>query len=114
MGDNMIKTDYDSTMSYTIHNQTGRNMSIVPQQTSSRPSTLPISGQYMNNPSMFTPTDYAKFSLSTPDLINVLTTQTANDGQPSPGLFAPIKVNKYPSIDIFQVRKYLKKYLLLK
>lgn len=87
MGDNIIKTDYDSSYSYTILNQAGRTMSIVPQQTSSRPSTLPLNGQYMNNSSMFTPNDYAKFSLSTPDLINVLTTQTANDGQPSPGLF---------------------------
>ncbi len=93
MSDNMIKQDYDSNFSYMTQNQTGRNMSIVPQQTSSRPSTLPINGQFMNNPSLFTPTDYAKFSLSTPDLINVLTTQTANDGQPSPGLFIPIKIS---------------------
>ncbi len=85
----MIKPEYDSNFSYMIQNQTGRNMSIVPQHTSSRPSTLPINGQYMNNPSLFTPSDYAKFSLSTPDLINVLTTQTANDAQPSPGLFDP-------------------------
>lgn len=61
------------------------NMSIVPQQISLRPSTLPINGLSTINPSFFTPSDYAKYSLSTPDLINVLTTQPINDGTPSPG-----------------------------
>jgi hypothetical protein len=95
MGDNIIKSDYDSNFSYNPPNQIGRNMSVVPQQ-SSRPSTLILNGR-LNNPSVFTPTDYNKLLLSTPeiddrlrgyttpDLINALATQTGNDGQPSPG-----------------------------
>ncbi|CAF0888470.1 unnamed protein product [Adineta ricciae] len=58
-------------------------MSVVPQ-ISARPMTLPINNQYANNSLSFTSND--KFSLSTPDLINVLVTpQAYNDGQPSPG-----------------------------
>jgi hypothetical protein len=98
MGDNIIKSDYDTNFPFIQENQTIRNMSVVPQQ-SHRPSTLPINGQHSNDPSFFTPNDYGKLFLSTPeiderlrgyttpDLINALTTQTAgNDEQPSPGL----------------------------
>jgi len=97
MGDNTIKSDYDSNFSFISQNQTTRNMSVVPQQ-SHRPSTLPINGPHPNDPSFFTPNDYCKLFLSTPeiddrlrgyttpDLINALATQTANDEQPSPGL----------------------------
>jgi len=93
MGDNIIRNDYDPNFSYIPPT---RNMSVVPQQ-SFRPSTLPINQQRANNPSLFTPNDYNKLLLSTPeiddrlrgyttpDLINALTTQTANDGQASPG-----------------------------
>jgi len=96
MGDNTLKNDYDLNCSFNTQNQTTITMSVVPQQ-SARPSTLPINGQRANDPSLFTPNDYSKLFLSTPeiderlrgyttpDLINALTTQTANDGQPSPG-----------------------------
>jgi hypothetical protein len=50
---------------------------------------------------------------TTPDLINALTTQAANDGQPSPGLFTSIKNKNILIFGIFQVLKYLTKYLLL-
>jgi len=93
MGDNIIQNDYDSNFSFIPQT---RNISVVPQQ-SFRPSTLSINQQRANNPSLFTPNDYNKLLLSTPeiddrlrgyttpDLINALTTQTANDGQTSPG-----------------------------
>jgi hypothetical protein len=102
MGDNIIKNDYDSNFSFISQNQTTRNMSVVPQQ-SHRPSTLPINGPHPNDPSFFTPNDYSKLFLSTPeiddrlrgyttpDLINALATQTANDEQPSPGLLISMK-----------------------
>jgi hypothetical protein len=100
MGDNIVKNDYDLNFPFIAQNQTvnttTRTMSVVPQQ-STRPSTLPINGQRTNDPLLFTPNDYNKLYLSTPemderlrgyttpDLINALTTQAANDGQPSPG-----------------------------
>jgi hypothetical protein len=91
MSDNIIKNDYGSNFTFTSQNITSRNMSAVPQQ-STRPNTLPI-----NDPTLFTSNDYSKYffatsevderlrGYTTPDLINALTTQIANDGQPSPG-----------------------------
>jgi len=93
MSDNIIKNDYGSNFTFTSQNITSRNMSAVPQQ-STRPNTLPI-----NDSTLFTSNDYSKYffatsevderlrGYTTPDLINALTTQIANDGQPSPGLF---------------------------
>lgn len=93
-----MKNDYDSNFAILTQNPAMKNISVVPQQ-SNRPSTLLINAQRPNDPSLFTPNDYNNFFLSTPevhdrlrgyttpDLINALATQTANDGQPSPGLF---------------------------
>jgi hypothetical protein len=109
MGDNIMKNDHASNFSYIQQNQTvisaTANMSVVPQL-STRPNTLPINAQRTMNPSLFTPNDYNKLFLSTPemddrlrgyttpDLINALT-QPINDGQPSPGLFIENKTKKY-------------------
>ena len=94
----------DQKQNFPLYPQNGtstattRNMSVVPQH-SSRPSTLQINGQQANNLSVFTPNDYNKFLLSTPeidlrlrgfttpDLINSITVQTTTNEQPSPGLF---------------------------
>jgi len=100
MGDNIIKNDQRST--YVLTTQNGivntmmANTSVVPQQTS-RPNTLLINDQRANNSLLFTPNDYNKFLLSTPeiddrlrgyttpDLINAFVTQSTNNEQPSPG-----------------------------
>jgi hypothetical protein len=122
MGDNSIKNGYASNFTFLPQNQTVNttttNMSVVPQS-SSRPNTLPINGQRTNNPALFTPSDYNKFFLSTPevddtlrgystpDLINALSTQPMNDGQPSPGLFTKIKIKIFYFINL-QVLKFLR------
>lgn len=74
-------------------------MNPVAPHPSTRPSTLPFNGQRFNPQSLFTPGDYDKMLLSTPELearvrgyttpelINSLTTPTVTDEQPSPGLF---------------------------
>ncbi|CAF0777504.1 unnamed protein product [Adineta steineri] len=89
MSGNNIKNDHNSNYSYPVQNGTNNttmtNMSVVPQ-ISSRPNTLPINTQRESDLLLFTPNDYNKFSLSTPDLINVLASQTFVDGQPSPSV----------------------------
>lgn len=90
MDEKIIRSSiYEHNSSYLTqtgsHHPIEGTLSIVPQQISLRPSTLPINGPSTMNPSFFTPTDYSKFSLSTPDLINVLTTQPIIEGTPSPG-----------------------------
>jgi hypothetical protein len=118
MGDNIINNGQQSNFSFTTQNGTVNttitNMSVVPQ-ISTRPNTLPINGQRENNPSFFTPDDYAKYSLSTPDLINALASQPFNDGQSSPSLFFIIKRKTTIIISVFdfQVLKYSTKYSLL-
>ena len=69
------------------------HMSSIPQR-SSVPDTLPINEQHIGNFSMVTPNDLDSFSLSTPDLINVLSTQANNDELPSSGLFGQIEIQK--------------------
>lgn len=95
---------------------------------SSRPSTLQLGGQRMANSILLTPNDYNKLLLSTPeldeklrgytiisnttptvqlqtpDLINAITAQPAHnitfaaDGQPSPGIYLFIYLNKQKKI----------------
>ena len=67
-------------------------------QPSMRPSTLLFNGQRLTHQLLFTPNDYDKLILSTPELdarargyttpelINALTTTSNTDEQPSPGL----------------------------
>ena len=91
MANNTITSDYNPNFSYVIPNQAA--MSVVPQH-SFRPNTLPINGLQTTNPTMFTPSDCNKFTLSTPDLINALASQTPIDGVSSPGLFVLMKNSK--------------------
>jgi hypothetical protein len=128
MDDNTIKNEQDAqqgepNLSFVAQNETvsttTTNMSPPPSRivpSSSRPSTLQLSGQRMANSILFTPNDYNKLllntpeldeklrgytiisnttptvQLQTPDLINAIAAQPANniifaaDGQPSPGL----------------------------
>lgn len=98
MGDNMMKNDYDSNFPFMQQHHDRKNMPMIQQQ-SMRPNTLSINAQRSTNPPLFTPNDYGKFFLSTPevdetlrgyttpDLINALTTHTGHNIQPSPSLF---------------------------
>jgi hypothetical protein len=126
MDDHTIKNEQDAqhgepNLSFIAQNETvstTTNMSPPPSRavpSSSRPSTLQLSGQRMASSILLTPNDYNKLLLSTPeldeklrgytiisnttptiqlqtpDLINAITAQQANnitfaaDGQPSPG-----------------------------
>jgi hypothetical protein len=126
MDDHTIKNDQDPqqvepNLSFIAQNETvstTTNMSPPPSRavpSSSRPSTLHLGGQRVANSILFTPNDYSKLLLSTPelddklrgytiisnttptiqlqtpDLINAITAQPASnitfaaDGQPSPG-----------------------------
>jgi predicted nucleic acid-binding Zn-ribbon protein len=112
----------EPNLSFVAQNETvstTTNMSPPPSRTvpgSSRPSTLQLGGQRMANSILLTPNDYNKLllntpeldeklrgytiisnttptiQLQTPDLINAITAQPANnitfaaDGQPSPGV----------------------------
>lgn len=82
----MHRQMYNPVTAYLNQHQIEGTMSVVPQQISTRPNTLQINAPTAINPSFFTPSDYTKFSLSTPDLINALASQTTNEGTPSPGL----------------------------
>ncbi|CAF1512586.1 unnamed protein product [Adineta steineri] len=129
MDDHTIKNDQDPqqvepNLSFVAQNETvstttTTNMSPPPSRTvpsSSRPSTLQLGGQRMASSNLFTPSDYNKLQLSTPeldeklraytiisnttptvqlqtpDIINAITAQPARnitfpvDEQPSPGL----------------------------
>jgi hypothetical protein len=113
----------EPNLSFVAQNETvstTTNMSPPPSRvvpSSSRPSTLQLGGQRMGNSILLTPNDYNKLLLSTPelddklrgytiisnttptiqlqtpDLINAITAQPANnitfaaDGQPSPGIY---------------------------
>ncbi|UJR22807.1 hypothetical protein I4U23_025837 [Adineta vaga] len=88
MTDNSTKYENDSNLTYqrypgTMHPMM-TNMSVVPQ-ISTRPTSLTINNQHLNNTMLFTPNQQDKFSLSTPELINALATPSFNNGQPSPG-----------------------------
>jgi hypothetical protein len=128
MDDHTLKNEQDPqqvepNLSFVAQNETvstTTNMSPPPSRivpSSSRPSTLQLSGQRMASSNLFTPNDYNKLLLSTPeldeklrgytivsnttptvqlqtpDIINAITAQPASnitfaaDGQPSPGLF---------------------------
>ncbi|CAF4029805.1 unnamed protein product, partial [Adineta steineri] len=129
MDDHTIKNDQDPqqvepNLSFVAQNETvstttTTNMSPPPSRTvpsSSRPSTLQLGGQRMASSNLFTPSDYNKLQLSTPeldeklraytiisnttptvqlqtpDIINAITAQPARnitfpvDEQPSPGV----------------------------
>jgi len=129
MDDHTLKNEQDPqqvepNLSFVAQNETvstTTNMSPPPSRivpSSSRPSTLQLSGQRMASSNLFTPNDYNKLLLSTPeldeklrgytivsnttptvqlqtpDIINAITAQPASnitfaaDGQPSPGLFS--------------------------
>ena len=86
----MHRANYTLNTAYLNQHQIEGTMSVVPQQISTRPNTLSINGPSAINPLFFTPTDYSKFSLSTPDMINVLSSLPTNEGTPSPGLLIDI------------------------
>jgi hypothetical protein len=129
MDDHTLKNEQDPqqvepNLSFVAQNETvstTTNMSPPPSRivpSSSRPSTLQLSGQRMASSNLFTPNDYNKLLLSTPeldeklrgytivsnttptvqlqtpDIINAIAAQPASnitfaaDGQPSPGLFS--------------------------
>jgi hypothetical protein len=126
MDDHTLKNEQDPqqvepNLSFVAQNETvsTTNMSPPPSRavpSSSRPSTLQLSGQRMPNSILLTPNDYNKLllttpeldeklrgytivsnttptvQLQTPDIINAITAHQASnitfaaDGQPSPGL----------------------------
>ena len=135
MDDNTRKLDQDThqvepNLSFIAQNETvstTTNVSPPPCRTvpsSTRPSTLQLSGQRMGASVLFTPGDYQKLvfntpeledkirtdalvssgtptvQLQTPELVNVIATQHANnvtfasDGQSSPSIILLIIVNR--------------------
>ena len=141
MDDHIIKSDQDGqqaepNIAFVAQNETvstTTNMSPPPSRivpSSSRPSTLQLSGSRMGHSILFTPNDYNKLVLSTPeldeklrgytiisnttptvqlqtpDIINAITAQPAGnitfatDGQPSPGIFICLLVDLF-SIGLF-------------
>lgn len=128
MDDHLIKSDQDGqqvepNIAFVAQHETvstTTNMSPPPSRVvpnSSRPSTLQLGGSRMTNSILFTPNDYNKLTLSTPeldeklrgytiishttptiplqtpDIINAITAQASGsiafgaDALPSPGLF---------------------------